>query len=751
MGRQPTARLPESQQPLNRKDGARSRVMAPVPLNGTGPSSRASSSCNHRPSYSSPDLSPASNSSSSSVSPSNFTQNGVKSNDCGDCPDGGYENEDMEAEEAEDEGRETPEEEAGRPPERTGDGVSGELGPRIGLRQSAVLNRVIEERRERLGTRNDPLCRRPTRFPGPALQSRGGAGAQRRGQRLSGACRNVADDSDEGEFSSGADAELRDYMPGEEEEEEEEEEDEEEEETPTLLWAQYLRTLRSRDPDFFRSAEARMETEATQGSQAATGLEQVGVENARGTSIFEGCRSRSTQYKGLETSKENCPDLRYVYEQEYEIQIRRGGKLDGYRQFRTLSGQLARFAVAVEVSEAEAFGRPGGLFQLATSSDVVRAFIGGFQAHAQAGTVYSKAVLLLRLCRLARQHFGKIADPGTAAVLSRIDETRNLLGGFSRVEKASSRRQTAVRRDQNRGANFIRPTDWYKLQRYVAQDIFAVSAGLTKLVDQLEVEDLDSYLDDNPAFVRKFSLLLLVYVLLVGSGQRPQAYWSLQHPDLRTVEQWERDNALFVRYQNMSRDRDGNLAEPREECPRFLAVKLYPAHEKTPRDTLNPGIVFPDDARAYFLNYESYIRPSIIRRAGMARADAADGGRTFLVHSETGRSLTGENLRSTLRTYVGGFRDLRDDLSRVTVMTVRASFATVMFRSFRRGKFPDQTSEQFLDSLAGVMNTSMEMLRTTYIKTSGTEFDDAARKFLDAARDEERISGSEDLGIHVRS
>jgi hypothetical protein len=42
-----------------------------------------------------------------------------------------------------------------------------------------------------------------------------------------------------------------------------------------------------------------------------------------------------------------------VYEQEYEIQIRRGGKLDGYRQFRTLSGHLARFAVAVEVAEAE--------------------------------------------------------------------------------------------------------------------------------------------------------------------------------------------------------------------------------------------------------------------------------------------------------------------------------------------------------------------------------------------------------------
>jgi hypothetical protein len=73
-------------------------------------------------------------------------------------------------------------------------------------------------------------------------------------------------------------------------------------------------------------------------------------------------------------------------------------------------------------------------------------------------------------------------------------------------------------------------------------------------------------------------------------------------------------------------------------------------------------------------------------------------------------------------------------------MTVRASFATVMFRSYRRGKFGDQTSEQFLSYLAEVMNTSVEMLRSTYIKTNGTEFDDAARKFLEAARDEEKNS-----------
>jgi hypothetical protein len=135
---------------------------------------------------------------------------------------------------------------------------------------------------------------------------------------------------------------------------------------------------------------------------------------------------------------------------------------------------------------------------------------------------------------------------------------------------------------------------------------------------------------------------------------------------------------------------------------------------------LHPGIIFPDDARKFFTNHVTHIRPAIMRRTRRARKDAADVDRTFLVHTETGRALSGENLRSALRTDVCGIQGLSADISSITVMTVLASFATVMFRAFRRGKFPGQTTEQFLGELAEVMNTSTEMLKTTYIKTRGT-------------------------------
>jgi hypothetical protein len=146
---------------------------------------------------------------------------------------------------------------------------------------------------------------------------------------------------------------------------------------------------------------------------------------------------RCAPYVGLTLfhSPENCPDLLYCYEQIYEIRIQRGGRQEGYSQFKAVAGQLARFAVAAEVVTAEEFCSPGGLLQLATNSRLIRAFIGYFQKHAQASTVYSKATLLGTLCKMARQHFGKIAATDTPATLRCVDETTNLLGAFRCVEK----------------------------------------------------------------------------------------------------------------------------------------------------------------------------------------------------------------------------------------------------------------------------------------------------------------------------
>jgi hypothetical protein len=226
--------------------------------------------------------------------------------------------------------------------------------------------------------------------------------------------------------------------------------------------------------------------------------------------------------------------------------------------------------------------------------------------------------------------------------------------------------------------------------------------------------DVASYMDDNHNFVRKYSLLLLIYVVLTGGGQRPQVYTSLQYPTERILRGWE--------------DESGNSAGG--------PVKLYPTSEKTPRGTFSPGILFPEISSSFFATYIKIIRPAVMRWSGRVANDLADVGRVFLVHTETGRPLSGENLRNSLRLYFSGLQGLSGDLSRVTVMTVRASFASMMFRSFRKGEFTGRSFEEFLSELAETMNTSVEMLRNTYIAANGAEFDEAASAFLRASRAE---------------
>jgi hypothetical protein len=304
------------------------------------------------------------------------------------------------------------------------------------------------------------------------------------------------------------------------------------------------------------------------------------------------------------------------------------------------------------------------------------------------------------------------------------------------VEKATSRRQTAVKRDQDLRDTFIHATDWYSLQRRILQDMTSVWSGVDRIIEQYGVDGA-TYMSENHALVRKYSLLLLVFILLTGGGQRPQVYCSLQFPCESILRGWEEDEKFEGggRVRNEA-DRDSQEQEDSGDYGEGRTVKLYPTQEKTPRGTFYPGVVFSSTARAFFITHARVIRPAVMHGVGRVNADALDSERTFLVHTETGRALSGENIRNTLRHYVGGLGGLSGDLSRVTVMTLRASFASIMFRSFQRGRFAGRSLDEFLSELAETMNTSTDMLRTTYIATNGKEFDIAASAFLRASREE---------------
>jgi hypothetical protein len=162
----------------------------------------------------------------------------------------------------------------------------------------------------------------------------------------------------------------------------------------------------------------------------------------------------------------------------------------------------------------------------------------------------------------------------------------------------------------------------------------------------------------------------------------------LQHPDEDIVRQWEKSN--------------GNEAGG--------PVKLYPTAEKSPRGTFSQGVLFPEIASSFLSTYCRLICPAMMHSSRKVASDLASTNRTLLVHTETALSLSGKNMRSSLRQYVGGLGGLSGDLPRVTVMTVRASFESMMFRLFRKGEFPGQSFDEFLWEFVEGMNTSSEML-----------------------------------------
>jgi hypothetical protein len=117
-----------------------------------------------------------------------------------------------------------------------------------------------------------------------------------------------------------------------------------------------------------------------------------------------------------------------------------------------------------------------------------------------------------------------------------------------------------------------------------------------------------AFSDENHSFARKNFILLLIFIVLNGGGQRPQAYTSMLFPAERMLKrleaEWDSRNSISVNKKTVFEE-----LEP---------VKLYPAQEKTARATLQLAIMFPYNARSYFCKYAYYIRPAIMRWVGKA-------------------------------------------------------------------------------------------------------------------------------------
>jgi hypothetical protein len=206
----------------------------------------------------------------------------------------------------------------------------------------------------------------------------------------------------------------------------------------------------------------------------------------------------------------------------------------------------------------------------------------------------------------------------------------------------------------------------------------------------------------------KWALNFMVYLLFASSGQRPQVFSSLLVPETEVMAGWRRQ-------------------------PRGAPVGLRAQMEKTPRAQECPAVQFPGKAAAMIRFHVRHVRPLILNRAGIR--EGPEDPQTLLLNTRSGNPLSTDEVRSSLGRFV---RNQDPELKGITPMVIRSSFASVMFRKYKEGKFPDAgTLEQFLSNLGGIMNTSPEMLMSNYVASNPLDFASSVRSLWRAFHAEE--------------
>lgn len=103
---------------------------------------------------------------------------------------------------------------------------------------------------------------------------------------------------------------------------------------------------------------------------------------------------------------------------------------------------------------------------------------------------------------------------------------------------------------------------------------------------------------------------------------------------------------------------------------------------------------------------------------------------TLLLHSRKGSILSTNQITCSFKRFIV---DYDASLTNVTSMTLRASFATAMFRAFKSGNLFKRKSESFFfEHISALMNTSVEQMRSTYITIDSLDFESSARCVMKA-------------------
>jgi hypothetical protein len=435
-------------------------------------------------------------------------------------------------------------------------------------------------------------------------------------------------------------------------------------------------------------------------------------------------------YKGLMLSIRNNADILYIYKMCYEAKFVRGQPITTFHQLRAVVGQFIRFAVVCGDIRAKEVCEAGSVFIAITNLKTVKVFISYFQLRCASSTVLNKAFNLKTLASHATTYFTSVRDEQRA---NSAHVVRNYLCSVCRAEKMEARKGTERMRAENSRIaieTFVTGNDFLVFTNVAKHALNGVLASATSAT-QASGASAISYLTQRRQLLGKWCINFLGLILFTGSGQRPQVYASLQVPD---------------HFDSVYREWHAG------ERP-----KLAAGMEKTSRVSGFESVVFPQWTHKFFHFHITVVREAIFEMTKASRTPAAqlaatsaageehDGDNTgqpdppsqaLLLHTETAQPYTTSNVRYTLRRFV---QHTYPELDSVTPMVIRASFATWQFRQYVDQQcFVGISQDEFMEKLAKIMNTSPEMLRSTYVAYSEIDGDqEAAMREIHRAFDDE--------------
>jgi hypothetical protein len=265
-------------------------------------------------------------------------------------------------------------------------------------------------------------------------------------------------------------------------------------------------------------------------------------------------------YAALPISEKNNSDMERIYSIRYFPMASRGQPTSAYPNLKSCLGQYTRLCVCLKLIDLHDVWKPGSLFQLLLNREAIQIFVTYFRLRGQPTTVSNKAANLKKTVQHAAMFFGD--QPRKQA---EAQEMIVSLGEFRSAERREMRRTSrGTMEDRIAEGKLLDENDL----RLLADKAYSMCAAIVRSGNEsADPEQLFRHRRHGQSLLNKWCLNLLAFLMLEGSGQRPQVYRQLVVPDPDEMTGW-----------------------------RHGEVSLRTSLEKTPRSQECPAVLFPKRA-----------------------------------------------------------------------------------------------------------------------------------------------------------